>query len=100
MHTMPMDPLDQQLVEVVLTRPRRAKADLEEAKLACFRPSRAALEGDEDEEELGEEPEAAAPDAVDEDDDISIEVVGDDAEARESKLPADAPAKLDPDELE
>ena len=38
-----MDPLDQQLVEAVLTRPRRAKADLEEAKLAGLRPSRAAL---------------------------------------------------------
>src|ERR671922_263587 len=45
-----MDPLDQQLVEAVLTRPRRAKADLEEAKLAGLRPSRAALEEvDEDE---------------------------------------------------
>jgi RNA polymerase sigma factor RpoD-like protein len=97
---MPMDPLDQQLVEVVLTRPRRAKADLEEAKLAGFRPSRAALEEDEDEEELGEEPEAAAPSPDDDDDDISVEVVGEDAEARESKLPADAPAKLDAEELE
>src|ERR671930_664285 len=27
---MPIDPLDQQLVEAVLSRPRRAKADLEE----------------------------------------------------------------------
>ena len=46
---MPIDPLDQQLVEAVLTRPRRAKADLEEAKLAGLRPSRAALdEVDED----------------------------------------------------
>ncbi len=31
---MPADPLDKQLVEAVLSRPRRAKADLEEAKLA------------------------------------------------------------------
>ena len=30
---MPADPLDKQLVEAVLSRPRRAKADLEEAKL-------------------------------------------------------------------
>jgi len=37
---MPADPLDKQLVEAVLTRPRRAKADLEEAKLAGLRPSR------------------------------------------------------------
>ena len=36
---MPIDPLDQQLVEAVLSRPRRAKADLEEAKLAGLRPS-------------------------------------------------------------
>ena len=53
---MPIDPLDQQLVEAVLTRPRRAKADLEEAKLAGLRPSRAALDEvdeDEDEEDRG-----------------------------------------------
>src|SRR2546425_145563 len=29
------DPLDKQLVEAVLTRPRRAKADVEEARLAA-----------------------------------------------------------------
>jgi RNA polymerase sigma factor RpoD-like protein len=98
---MPVDPLDQQLVEAVLTRPRRAKADLEEAKLAGFRPSRAALEDvdDDEEEELDEEDSPVAT-AVDEDDDLTVEVVGEDAEARESKLPADAPAKLDADELE
>ena len=46
---MPTDPLDKQLVEAVLTRPRRAKADLEEAKLAGLRPSRsAAAVADED----------------------------------------------------
>jgi len=28
------DPLEKQLVEAVLTRPRRAKADVEEARLA------------------------------------------------------------------
>ena len=39
---MPADPLDKQLVEAVLSRPRRAKADLEEAKLAGLRPSRPA----------------------------------------------------------
>ena len=37
---MPADPLDKQLVEAVLSRPRRAKADLEEAKLAGMRPNR------------------------------------------------------------
>src|SRR5215210_7818929 len=97
---MPIDPLDQQLVEAVLTRPRRAKADLEEAKLAGLRPSRAALdEVDEDEDDDDDEPDiAVAADA--DDDDATVEVVGEDAEARASKLPTDAPAKLDPEELE
>jgi RNA polymerase primary sigma factor len=95
-----MDPLDQQLVEAVLTRPRRGKADLEEAKLAGLRPSRAALdEVDEDEEEeVDEEPELAL--AADDEDDATVEVVGEDAEARTSKLPTEGPAKLDPEELE
>src|SRR5215213_8135913 len=91
-----MDPLDQQLVEAVLTRPRRGKADLEEAKLAGLRPSRAALEEDDD-EEVDDEPELAA---ADDDDDATVEVVGEDAEARTSKLPADGPVKLDAEELE
>jgi RNA polymerase primary sigma factor len=96
---MPIDPLDQQLVEAVLTRPRRGKADLEEAKLAGLRPSRAALDDvDEDEDEDEDEPELGAAD--DSDDDATVEVVGEDAEARTSKLPADAPAKLDAEELE
>src|SRR5437773_1123385 len=38
---MSADPLDKQLLEAVLSRPRRAKADLEEAKLAGLRPARA-----------------------------------------------------------
>ena len=96
---MPIDPLDQQLVEAVLTRPRRGKADLEEAKLAGLRPSRAALdEVDDDEDEDEEEPELAT--AGDEDGDDVAVVVGEDAEARTSKLPTDAPAKLDAEELE
>jgi RNA polymerase sigma factor RpoD-like protein len=96
---MPVDPLDQQLVEAVLTRPRRAKADLEEAKLAGFRPGRAMLEEevDDEDEDLDEED---GPEAADADDDVSVEVVGEDAETREARLPADAPAKLDADELE
>jgi RNA polymerase sigma factor RpoD-like protein len=90
-----MDPLDQQLVEAVLTRPRRAKADLEEAKLAGLRPSRAALEEvDEEEEEDVEEEQDVA---VAEDDDDTVEVVG---EEGRSKLPAEGPTKLDPEELE
>src|SRR5437762_9584589 len=98
---MPIDPLDQQLVEAVLTRPRRAKADLEEAKLAGLRPSRAALdEADEEEEEdVEDEPEVALA-GDDLDDDSTVEVVGEDAEARASKLPTEGPQKLDPDELE
>ena len=86
-----MDPLDQQLVEAVLTRPRRGKADLEEAKLAGLRPSRAALdEDDEDEEEdVDEEDDSRSP--ADDDDDATVEVVGEDAEARTSKLPAEGP---------
>src|SRR5438046_217714 len=80
---MPIDPLDQQLVEAVLTRPRRAKADLEEAKLAGLRPSRAALDeaDEEEEEELEDEPEVAIA-ADDLDDDSTVEVVGEDAEAQ------------------
>jgi hypothetical protein len=89
---MPIDPLDQQLVEAVLTRPRRGKADLEEAKLAGLRPSRAALdEVDDDEDEDEDEPEVAVA-GDDLEDDTTIEVVGEDAEARSSKLPLDAPA--------
>src|SRR6476661_6223361 len=98
---MPIDPLDQQLVEAVLTRPRRGKADLEEAKLAGLRPSRAALEEVDDEEEaadLEDEPDLTL--AEDADDDASVEIVGDDAEARASRPPAEGPQKLDPDELE
>ena len=65
---MPADPLDKQLVEAVLSRPRRAKADLEEAKLAGLRPARgrtAVAEADDDDDDdtdldLGPEATAAA----------------------------------------
>src|SRR5688572_15453027 len=97
---MPIDPLDQQLVEAVLTRPRRGKADLEEAKLAGLRPSRAALDDvDDDEDEDEDEPDVALA-GDDSDDDATVEVVGEDAEARASKLPAEGPAKLSPAEVE
>ena len=98
---MPIDPLDQQLVEAVLTRPRRAKADLEEAKLAGLRPSRAALDevDEEEEEELEDEPDIALA-ADDLDDDATVEVVGDDADARATRLPTEGPQKLDAAELE
>jgi RNA polymerase primary sigma factor len=102
---MPADPLDKQLVEAVLSRPRRAKADLEEAKLAGLRPSRStgvaiAEEDDEDEDEeedLDLGPEAAGGDGAD----VGIIVVADDGiEAAAAKLPSDAPAKLDPKAVE
>src|SRR5215212_12229229 len=84
------DPLDKQLVEAVLTRPRRAKADVEEARLAT-RNLRAAkvvlppVPSDEDDEEdevdlelSGEPgPDGLAPDAAD----IAVEVVGEDGVA-------------------
>ena len=96
------DPLDKQLVEAVLTRPRRARADVEEAKLATrglraakvTLPKVAASDEDED-DDLELEGEDAPPEG-----DVGVEVVGADGEAVDSKLPADAPAKLDPAEVE
>jgi RNA polymerase primary sigma factor len=96
------DPLDKQLVEAVLTRPRRARADVEEAKLAT-RGLRAAkvvlpkVEDDEDEDD--DDLDLGSPDAS-ADGDVAVEVVGADGEAVDAKLPLDAPAKLDPAEVE
>src|SRR5688572_13165679 len=103
---MPTDPLDKQLVEAVLSRPRRAKADLEEAKLAGLRPSRGATavaaadddDDDDDDEDLDLGPEAAAPDAEAE---VNVEVVADDGSIDPAaKLPLEGPTKLDPKEVE
>jgi hypothetical protein len=98
---MPTDPLDKQLVEAVLTRPRRAKADLEEAKLAGLRPSRNATavadEEDSDDDDLD------LPVALeDEAEDDTVEVVVGEGSAAEpgSRLPAEGPTKLDPKEVE
>ncbi len=101
------DPLDKQLVEAVLARPRRAKADLEEAKLAGLRPSRAAI-ADVDVEVEAVEEEAEAEDELDMDVvdaeldqavDLGVEVVEEGADT--SPLAAVAePAKLDAVELE
>jgi RNA polymerase primary sigma factor len=98
------DPLDQQLVEAVLTRPRRAKADLEEAKLANLRPPRGGAsvvvpvdddeDDDDDDLDLGVVPEAEAGT------DVDVEVVDAEGEPVDAKLPVDAPAKLDAAELE
>src|SRR5512134_556926 len=99
---MPADPLDKQLVEAVLSRPRRAKADLEEAKLAGLRPSRStgvaiADDDDEDEDDEDLDLDADAGDGAD----VGIIVVAEDgAEAAAAKLPSDAPAKLDPKAVE
>ncbi len=100
------DPLDKQLVEAVLARPRRAKADVEEAKLASLRPSRAAAvaEDVEDDEEEGEEDDLVlAVDPLAEAVALGVEVVGDGNDGVDGAAAAaviDAPAKLDAKELE
>src|SRR6476659_5585987 len=101
------DPLDKQLVEAVLTRPRRAKADVEEARLATrnLRAAKVVLpkveddEDDDDDLELGPEPggDGAAEGPAG---DVGVEVIGEDGAAVDNKLPAEAPAKLDAAELE
>ncbi len=91
---MPIDPLDQQLVEAVLTRPRRGRAELEEVKLAGLRPSRAAVLDAVDEDEgldLAEDP--AGPD-------MGVEVLPDSPDAVGAAAPVEAPVKLDAKELE
>jgi RNA polymerase primary sigma factor len=102
---MPADPLDKQLVEAVLSRPRRAKADLEEAKLAGLRPSRSTAaavadsdDDDDDDDDLELTPEAAADGAGAE---VSVEVVAEDGTLDPAaKLPTEGPTKLDPKEVE
>jgi RNA polymerase primary sigma factor len=97
------DPLDKQLVEAVLTRPRRAKADVEEAKLATrgLRAAKVVLPKVEDDEDEDDEIGIAPPEGLTEaDGEVGVEVVGADGEAVDSKLPLDAPAKLDPAEVE
>src|SRR4051812_41558575 len=94
---MASDPLDQQLVEAVLTRPRRGRADLEEAKLAGIRSRD--VDEDETEDSFDEAEGPAAPAAADDDDDVAVEVV-EDGDTTAARLPDDAPAKLDAEELE
>src|SRR6187399_848929 len=102
---MSADPLDKQLVEAVLSRPRRAKADLEEAKLAGLRPSRpkagVAVAGDDDDDDDDDEELDLGAEGAEDGADVGIVVVADDGVADPAaKLPADAPAKLDPKEVE
>ncbi|HEX5240772.1 MAG TPA: RNA polymerase sigma factor RpoD [Candidatus Limnocylindrales bacterium] len=94
------DPLDQQLVEAVLTRPRRGKQDLEEAKLAGIRTRDVDVDEEEGEELEEDDASALSPDVLDGDDDVAVEVVGEEGETREARLPADGPTKLDAAELE
>ncbi len=97
---MPADPLDKQLVEAVLSRPRRAKADLEEAKLAGLRPSRgrtavASDDDDDDDDDLGPDVEESG------DADVKVEVVAEDGSTDPAaRLPNEGPTKLDPKEVE
>jgi len=101
------DPLDKQLVEAVLTRPRRARADVEEARLATRNlraakvvlPKVASDDDEDDDLELGAEPGSDGVVAADAGD-VAVEVVGEDGAAVDNKLPAEAPAKLDAAELE
>jgi RNA polymerase primary sigma factor len=96
------DPLDQKLVEAVLTRPRRGKAELEEAKLAGARirvADEEAVEIEEDEDENEDEEIDVAiglvPEAADEPD-VEVSVITADA----ALAGVEAPAKLDAVELE
>jgi RNA polymerase primary sigma factor len=104
------DPLDKQLVEAVLARPRRAKADVEEARLATRNlratkvvlPQVAGDDDDEDEDddlELGAEPGSDGI-VVADGGDVGVEVIGEDGVVVDNKLPSDAPAKLDPKEVD
>src|SRR6187551_1090568 len=102
---MSADPLDKQLVEAVLSRPRRAKADLEEAKMAGLRPSRpkagVAVAGDDDDDDDDDEELDLGAEGAEDGADVGIVIVADDGAADPAaKLPADAPAKLDPKEVE
>jgi RNA polymerase primary sigma factor len=94
---MTVDPTDKLLVEAVLSRPRRAKADLEAARLANMRVLKTAVavaDEDEDDDDLEAGPDGFATAGAD----VGVEVIGEpDAVV---VAPIDAPAKLDAKELE
>jgi RNA polymerase primary sigma factor len=94
------DPLDKQLVEAVLSRPRRGRADLEEAKLASLRPARTAVavvveDDDDDDDDLN----ASEPDALADAAELGVEVA-DSADGLPAAAAVEVPAKLDAKELE
>jgi len=102
---MPADPLDKQLVEAVLSRPRRAKADIEEAKLAGLRPRRAAVAvaepEDDDDDDVDDDLDLGPVGEGEPEGEVSVEVVAEDgAEAAAARLPTEGPTKLDPKEVE
>ncbi len=97
------DPLDKQLVEAVLTRPRRARADVEEAKLATrgLRAAKVALPAVDDDEDDDDDDDLTLGAGDDSDGpDVAVELVGENGETVDNKLPLDAPAKLDPASVE
>ena len=94
---MTVDPTDKLLVEAVLSRPRRAKADLEAARLANMRVLKTPvveLDDDDDDDDLV----LATPDNLADAPDLAVEVIGETDGA--AVAPVDAPAKLDAKELE
>jgi RNA polymerase sigma factor RpoD-like protein len=95
------DPTDKLLVEAVLSRPRRAKDDLEAARLASMRPNRVVVPPveEEEEEEDAEDLLLTSADALAEAAELGVEVVGEDGQTA-GGIPLDAPAKLDAVELE
>ena len=102
------DPLDKQLIEAVLARPRRSKLELEEAKLAGARPRKGATAApageelpadpdDDDDEDFELGPEDAEPGAAE----LSVEVVTEEAvEGLIAPPVEDAPPKLSAAEVE
>jgi RNA polymerase primary sigma factor len=95
-----VDPTDKLLVEAVLSRPRRAKDDMEAARLASMRSLKApaALDDEDEDEQDDEELVLAPPDPFTDTAELGVEVgVEPDADL---KVPLDAPAKLDAKELE
>jgi len=95
-----VDPTDKLLVEAVLSRPRRAKDDMEAARLASMRSLKApaAVDDEDEDEQDDEEIVLAPPDPFTDTAELGVEVgVEPDADL---KVPLDAPAKLDAKELE